>query len=107
MIASLARFFRASLGPGTSRRRQPSLHELQNMRAALLACVVDCEGAVAQRLRHKIKHAHTGQELWLLRNDAYQLISQRHSQTLAAERINALLRHFEGFVEARLLVRIK
>lgn len=51
--------------------------------------------------------AHTPQELWLLRNDAYQLISQRHNQSVAAERINRLIQYFEGWLEPKQLIRIK
>lgn len=43
----------------------------------------------------------------MLRNDAYQLISHQHSQNVAAERINALIAVFEGWVEPRQLVRIR
>jgi hypothetical protein len=107
VIATLKRLLNRSIRRGASGRRQPSLQELQTIRAALLYCIEDCHNVSAQRVRHKIEHARTGQELWLLRNDAYQLISQRHSQTLAAERINGLMHCFEGFMEARQLVRIK
>ena len=59
------------------------------------------------RLRSKIDQARTAQELWMLRNDAFQIISQQHDQSVAAERINALITHFDGWLEPRQLVRIK
>ncbi|MDQ7744887.1 hypothetical protein [Hydrogenophaga pseudoflava] len=77
------------------------------IRSALLQTVADCDGISVHRLRHKIEHTQTVQDLWLLRNDAYQLISQATSQTVAAERINALLAVFEGWVDARQLGRIR
>ena len=43
----------------------------------------------------------------MLRNDAYQLISQQHNQTAAANRINDLMSAFEGWLEPSQLVRIK
>jgi hypothetical protein len=43
----------------------------------------------------------------MLRNDAYQLISQQHNQTAAAARINDLISAFEGWLEPSQLVRIK
>lgn len=107
MIPTIARFFRGSLKPRASGHKTPSLKDLQSIRRALLQCIEDCESVSANRLRHKIIHSQTPQELWLLRNDAYQLISQQTSQTIAAERINNLISAFEGWVEPRQLVRIK
>lgn len=108
MIATLTRLIHGTLKSRTTRRRRtPSIKELQAIRIALLDCVQDCESVTAQRLRHKIMHAQTVQELWLLRNDAFQLISQQTSQAVAAERINALIANFEGWLDPRQLVRIK
>ncbi len=107
MIATFARFIKGSLQSRTPGRRPPRLKDLQPIRSALLQCIIDCDNVPALRLRHKIGQAKTAQELWLLRNDAYQLISQQTSQTVAAERINALITHFDGWLEPRQLVRIK
>lgn len=107
MIATFARFIKGSLKPRTPGRRTPSLKDLQSIRSALLQCITDCDNMPATRLRHKIGQAKSAQELWLLRNDAYQLISQHTSQAVAAERINALITHFDGWLEPRQLVRIK
>lgn len=107
MIATFARFIKGSLQSRTPGRRAPRLKDLQPIRSALLQCILDCDNVPALRLRHKIGQAKTAQELWLLRNDAYQLISQQTSQTVAAERINALITHFDGWLEPRQLVRIK
>lgn len=106
MISSLTRFFKGTIAPRKAVRSTPSLKDIQTIRSALLQCVADCDGVPVHRLRHKIEHSQSIQDLWLLRNDAYQLISQATSQTVAAERINALLEVFEGWVEARQLVRI-
>ncbi len=107
MIANFARFIKGSLKPRAPGRRPPSLKDLQSIQTALLQCITDCHNVPAQRLRHKIEQAKSAQELWLLRNDAYQLISQQTSQAVAAERINALITHFDGWLEPRQLVRIK
>lgn len=107
MIATFTRLIKASLLPRSPARRTPGLKDLQPIRTALLQCIADCENVSTHRLRHKIEQAKSAQELWLLRNDAYQLISQQTSQAVAAERINALITHFEGWLETRQLVRIK
>jgi hypothetical protein len=107
LIPTLARLFKSKMAPRKAVKSTPSLKDIQVIRSALLQCVADCEGTNVQRLRHKIAHSQTPQDLWLLRNDAYQLISQHTSQTVAAERINALLAVFDGWVEARQLVRIR
>lgn len=104
MIARLTRLFKKPRAPGL---RHASLQDMQTIRSALLQCVTDCDGMRAVRLRHQIESAKSAQELWLLRNDAYQLVSQRHSQAVAAERINALIHCFEGILDARQLVRIR
>lgn len=90
-----------------SASNKASLKDLQYIRTALLQCMDDCDSVQAQRLRHKITQAKTAQDLWMLRNDAYQLISQQTSQAVAAERINNLMSAFEGWLEPRQLVRIK
>lgn len=107
MIASFARFIKGSLKARTPGRSPLSPKDLQSIRLALLQCITDCDNVPAHRLRHKIGQAKSAQELWLLRNDAYQLISQQTSQAVAAERINALMTHFDGRLEPRQLVRIK
>lgn len=107
MIPTLTRLFKGKTAPGKGAKTVPSLKDLQAIRSALLQSVADCEGTSAHRLRYKIEHTQTVQDLWLLRNDAYQLISQATSQTVASERINALLAVFEGWVDARQLVRIR
>jgi hypothetical protein len=87
-------------------RSAPSLKELLAIRQALLESIRDCDSPASQRLRHKVGHTQTPQDLWMLRNDAYQIIAQRHNQTVAAERINALIEHFAGWVDPKQLVRI-
>lgn len=107
MIAALVRLLDAAQGNRPKYRKLPSLKELLAIRQALLDCVIDCDSPTAHRLRHKIGQSQTPQDLWLLRNDAYQIISQRHNQTVAAERINALMAGFQGWVDAKQLARIK
>lgn len=108
MIQRLGRFIQRSLSQrGNKLPRVATLKDLQPIRSALLACVQDCEGIQAQRLHLKIGSAATAQDLWMLRNDAFQVISQQHSQAAAAERINQLMHAFEGWVEPRQLVKIR
>ncbi len=107
MITSIARW----LGVATASRRRSShkasLKDLAGIRNRLLQAIEDCLDQQALRLRKKIESARTPQELWMLRNDAFQLISQQHNQSVAAERINALIQIFEGWLEPKQLVRIK
>lgn len=107
MIPTLTRLFRGALLTHAQKRRTPSLQELATIRAALLLCLDGCDDLVTARLQTKIAQARSPQELWLLRNDAYLLISQLHNQSLAAERINGILPVFQGWLEPRQIVRIK
>ena len=107
MIRRIGSFLKRSI---IARKKSPkvaTLKDLQAIRHAMLACLKDCDSLQAQRLQLKINSAASAQDLWLLRNDAYQVISQRHSQTAAAERINQLMQSFEGWVESRQLVKIR
>ena len=107
LIATLTRLLDAMQASNQKSRKKPSLEDLLAIRQALLDCLADCDSTTAQRLRHKIGQIQTPQDLWLLRNDAYQIISQRHNQTVAAQRINALIVRFQGWIDAKQLVRIK
>lgn len=107
LIPLLTRLIKGKMAPRKPVSATASLKDLQSIRTALLQCMDDCDSVQAQRLRHKIVQTKTAQELWMLRNDAYQLISQQTSQAVAAERINNLMSAFEGWLEPRQLVRIK
>lgn len=105
MIATIARLFGAAQSRRSKSVKKPALKDLIAIRQAMLNCLNDCDGA--QRLILKIGQAQSPQDLWLLRNDVYQVVSQRHNQSVAAERINALIVHFQGWVDAKQLVRIQ
>lgn len=107
VIQRIAKLIRRSLQPRRKSVKAATLKDLQIIRSAMTSCVNDCEGIPAQRLHLKIASAKTAQDLWMLRNDAYQVISQQHSQTEAAVRINRLMDAFEGWVEPRQLVKIR
>lgn len=107
MLATLTRLVRNTLQPGASGRKVASLRDLQGIRSALMQSIEDCESIQTERLRLKITSAKNAQELWLLRNDAYQIISQHHSQSSAVTRINGLMSAFEGWLEPQHLGKIK
>ena len=107
VIQRIARLIHKSLQPRRKSVKTATLKDLQAIRSAMTNCVSDCEGLQAKRLLLKITSAATAQDLWMLRNDAYQVISQQHSQTEATTRINHLIDAFEGWVEPRQLVKIR
>lgn len=106
LISALTRMIRVNLAPRQRVHRKPSLKDLAQIRRQLARSIEDCTSESANRLRKQIEQARTPQELWLLRNDAYQQISQQHDQSIAADRINRLIQHFEGWLDPRQLVRI-
>lgn len=79
---------------------------LSQVRLQLELSFQDVETPVAERLRHKIRAAREVKELWMLRSDVHQLVSRQQSQQEAAQRINALLPYFEGWIPAKSLSRI-
>jgi hypothetical protein len=99
MIHRIGSFLKKSLGARKQRTKAPTLHDLHGIRAALLSCIKDCEDMQAKRLHLKINAAASAQDLWLLRNDAYQAV--------AADRINQLLATFDGWVDPRQLAKIR
>ncbi len=80
-----------------------SLGEVQQILRQTLA---DCKNMNAQRLIYKINVALTPSDLWLLRSELHQCIAQTHNQSEAAERINALIPAFDGWLPASQLTRI-
>ena len=84
----------------------PAPAPLTEVRQRLEMTVQDCQGASAQRLTYKINSAETAIDLWLLRSDLYQCISQVHGQAEADRRINALLDIFSGWMPANQLSQI-
>jgi hypothetical protein len=105
-MALLARFIGVAAEPRQT-LRVPRLKDLMAIRQHLLFTIEDCMSVPAHRLRRQIEQARSPQELWLLRNDAFQLIAQRHDQRTAAQRIDALIQIFEGWLDPKQLARIR
>ena len=79
---------------------------IEHIRRTFQEALHDCKNMGAQRLIYKINIAPTPSDLWLLRSDVHQCIAQTHSQSEAAERINALIPAFDGWLPASKLNRI-
>ena len=77
MIATLTKLFKGKAAPGKGAKAVPSLKDLQVIRSALLQTVADCDGISVHRLRHKIEHTQTVQDLWLLRQAAEEAAAQQ------------------------------
>lgn len=107
LIPSITRMFKVAFTPRHQARKPATLKDLATIRKALLLGLEDCTSEGAARLRTKVAQAKTPQELWMLRNDAYQLISQQHNQSVAAERINDMIHFFEGWLDPKQIARIK
>jgi hypothetical protein len=106
VVALLARLL--GMAPQARHKpHKPRLRDLMAIRQHLLFTIEDCLSVPAHRLRRQIERARTPQELWLLRNDAFQLIAQRHDQRTAAERIDALIQVFEGWLDPKQLARVR
>ncbi len=106
MIPAITRILRLAFGQKQAAPRKAGLQDLTRIRQALAASFEDCLGEAADRLRRRIELARTPQELWLLRNDAFQIIAHRHDQSVASERINGLLPAFEGWIDSRQIGRV-
>jgi len=79
---------------------------VEAVRTRLLSVLEDCSGFEVDRLRWRLHTAECAQELWLLRDAVFQTVSSQHCQTLAVQRINALVPLFREVLPARLLTRV-
>ena len=79
---------------------------LSHIKLQLELSFQDVETQDADRLRHKIRAAREVHDVWMLRSDAHQLISRQLSQQEAAQRINALLPCFAGWMPKASLAAI-
>jgi hypothetical protein len=79
---------------------------IEHIRHTFHKALHDCKNMGAQRLIYKINIAPTPSDLWLLRSDVHQCIAQTHSQSEAAERINALIPAFDSWLPASQLKQI-
>ena len=108
VLAFIARWLGGAIQPQPRPRRTPHLRDIVTIRQHLGGTIADGVTTVpALRLRRQIEQARSPQELWLLRNDAFQIIAQRHSQHVAAERIDALRQLFEDWLDPKQLARIR
>ena len=101
----LQRLFGTSVTSSSNQLAQKR-RDIEPLRNSLHEDMHDCTDIRAQRMTYKINMARTPSELWLLRSDLHQCISQVHSQGVAAERINALIPAFESWLPATKLRRI-
>lgn len=102
----IQRIFGTTIHGGASainRRQLP----IEQIRHSLHRTLDDCKDIRAQRMMFKINAAKTPVDLWMLRSDLHQCISQTHSQRVAVERINGLVDVFEGWVPPSQLTRIQ
>lgn len=106
MIAVLARWVGVAMKP-RQKPRTARLKDVMAMRQQLMQTIEDCVSVPAHRLRLQIERARTPQDLWMLRNDAFQLIAQRHDQRTAAQRIDALVQCFEGWLDPKQFARVR
>jgi hypothetical protein len=95
--------FRLRLVHRQAVRNRLPLSALQQNLATLLH---DCETPRAQRVVYQIKSARTPGDLWDLRCEMHQCISQVHSQSEASRRINGLVTVFTGWVAPHKLTEI-
>jgi hypothetical protein len=65
--------------------------------------VLDCELKTVRRIRVQLAGASSAVQLWLLRSEVYQAVSEQFGQAEAAARIESLQPLFEGFLPAKQL----
>lgn len=79
---------------------------LEAVRRQLLAVLDDCHGFECDRLRWRVHMAERPQELWLLRDAAFQAVASQHGRALAAERLEGLVPAFRALLSSAFLTRV-
>jgi hypothetical protein len=79
---------------------------VEAVRQQLLAVLEDCQGFEVDRLRWRLHMAERAQELWLLRDAVFQVVSSQHCQAQATARIEGLVPAFRQVLPARLVGRV-
>ncbi len=79
---------------------------LEAARGELLAVLEDCHGTECDRLRWRVHMAERAQELWLLRDAAFQAVAYQHCHEQAVQRINGLEPAFQAVLPAHLVTRL-
>ena len=65
--------------------------------------MLDCELRVGRRVRTQLDAASTVMQLWLLRSEIYQAVSDQFGQQEAMRRVKLLTPEFEGLLPERQL----
>ena len=79
-------------------QRTASKADLTRIRSAMLERVLDCELKTVRRIRVQLAGASSAVQLWLLRSEVYQAVSEQFGQAEAAARIESLQPLFKGFL---------
>ena len=105
MIQSLRPLAEAALNVGRRMTgpRPASLIDLARIRKAMGEQVLDCELKAARRVRSQLDTAGSVMQLWLLRSEIYQAVSDQFGQHEASRRVKRLTPLFDGLLPERQL----
>jgi hypothetical protein len=78
---------------------------VEAVRRQLLAALDDCHGPECDQLRWRLHTAERAQELWLLRNQIFQVVATQHCLQQAHERVESLLAAFRSVLPAAMVGR--
>ena len=92
-----------AVGRRLSGQRVADSADLTRIRAAMLERVIDCELKTVRRIRMQLAGATSAMQLWLLRSELYQALSEQFGQAEAAARVDTLRPLFQGFLPSKQL----
>jgi hypothetical protein len=82
---------------------RPTPAGVEEVRRRLLEVLEDCAGFDCDRLRWRVHMAECAQELWLLRDAVFQVVSSQHCQQQAMQRLDGLAPVFRKVLPAAAL----
>lgn len=78
--------------------REASASDLTRIRSAMLEHMLDCDTKTVRRVRVQMEGATTALQLWMLRSEVYQAVSERFGQREASRRVADLAPLFRGLL---------
>lgn len=78
--------------------REASASDLTRIRSAMLERMLDCDTKTVRRVRVQMEGATTALQLWMLRSEVYQAVSERFGQHEATKRVAGLAPLFRGLL---------
>jgi hypothetical protein len=84
-----------------SGKRSTGERDLSRVRFVMLEQVLDCDRKTVRRVRRATESARTMVQLWLVRSEIFQAVSERFGQSEATRRVALIAPYFDTFPQSK------